>query len=1016
LIQKISAKMMEAVHSQDGSVQEFTGDGIMALFGAPVALEDAPLRACRAALDIQQKMLALEDEFEGQYAVRPKIRVGIHAGPLVVGEVGDDQRMQFTAVGDTVNMASRLETEAEAGTIYVSAALNSLVEGQVDVSFVGEREIKGKSEPQQIFRLDGVKAGVTRFDVARRRGLTTLIEREQELDVLQQCLARSVQQRVEIAHVVGEAGIGKSRLMHEFRQRLQGEDIVVLQGDCRADGATSAFLPFIELVRSAFAIVATDEPTQIELKLSDGLRRIGFEAEESVPYLLVLLGQEDDTNVVAGQGADVIGMRMQQLLIDLLWHSCRNSTVVLFIEDLHWIDPRSEQLLQRIAGADEELRLLLVCAFRPYYDPPWADRPHVNRVVLGPLSDEGTVKLLSERLGVKDLAAELVRLAVEKVEGNPLYAEEIARFLQEKHSENPTTQHQMNDIVLPANLQNLVMDRFDQLDESSRAVLQTAAVVGRKFDSDLIRDVLGLDVSMDDLLAEATHQDLVLRISDPNADYIFKHALVQDAVYSTLMTSQRQALHADVGLAIERNYHDRMDEFADTLAYHYALTDMHDKAVRYLAMAGRKSLKMFSLEVADGHFASAVKLIETADVEVDGDFYTKILADWLEVQQWRADFGRTIAIFEPRLETIEQLSDSDHYARIIAFLGTAYSQMSRFDEAERYLQRALSIGEAREDKDAIAHGCLGLMGLHNIRAVKGSSESVRDLAEQVWSMTDQYDKLYYRTYSSFYYIWSLSIRGDIDKALRLAVELIELGRREKYPGAVGFGSTGAAYNESFSENFDRAIEYAEVGAQSSGGIVDQLICLGIKGLAMALSGQGAEGLKLLREVHQKIMEKRFFSLKNIVVVPIGLAMVTVGEIAAGVQWIERAIAEAVAAGNQHGAGMGHIVLGEIYMQMANGGEKLTFDVLRKNLFFILRAMPFAKTKAIRHFDQAIALGQEVGMHGIAAQAMLDKGIVLRESGQSDLGRRTLEDAKVVAAKIEWRMINDKIDAELKAFG
>jgi class 3 adenylate cyclase len=288
LMQGVFGELVEAVHDHRGTVQEFTGDGIMALFGAPLAIEDAPVRACRAALDIQARMEARGADIEAQHGVRPRLRVGLHTGPVVVGNVGSDLRMEFTALGDTVNLASRLESAAVPGTVLVSEGMHDLVDGYVEARFEGEREIKGKAEPQAIYRLEAMKAGVTRFEVSIGRGLTALVGRRRELERLEANWQQAMGGGVRMVEVVGEAGIGKTRLVHEFRQRL-GDEPFFLQGQCAADGSNTPYLPFIEIVRSSFRIPADAGRTEIERRLARGIEVLGVSATETLPYLLNLL-------------------------------------------------------------------------------------------------------------------------------------------------------------------------------------------------------------------------------------------------------------------------------------------------------------------------------------------------------------------------------------------------------------------------------------------------------------------------------------------------------------------------------------------------------------------------------------------------------------------------------------------------------------------------------------------------------------------------------------------------------
>ena len=259
LIQRALQAMSQAVHAHEGTVQELTGDGLMALFGVPIADENAPLEACSAAIDIQSRMLELEDDLEREFGLRPKYRIGIHTGPLVVGKVGDDLRVEFTALGDTVNLASRLQSEAEPGSILISAAVQKLVEGRFETKFIGERTIKGKSVPQRVFELGRLKGDFSRFDVAVHRGLTPLVGREQEMQRLTQSWEEARSGNLRIFNLAGDPGIGKSRLLFEFRREL-GNEAFILQGNCTPGGQAVAFKPFISMVRTTFRIGAHDPP------------------------------------------------------------------------------------------------------------------------------------------------------------------------------------------------------------------------------------------------------------------------------------------------------------------------------------------------------------------------------------------------------------------------------------------------------------------------------------------------------------------------------------------------------------------------------------------------------------------------------------------------------------------------------------------------------------------------------------------------------------------------------------
>ena len=286
LMRQVIAAMGEAVRANQGKVQTLTGDGMMALFGAPVAIEDAPLKACRAALDIQSEMRRLEAEIEARHGVRPKFRIGINTGPVVVGRVGGGEADEVTALGDTINLAARLEGEAGPGGIVMSEATHGLVEGYVEATFEGARAIKGKTEPQPVYRLDRLKGSLSRFELSVSRGLTALVGRGAELEALHRCWEESRQGGLRIVNVIGEAGLGKSRLVHDFRARLDAETVYSLQGRCTSSGTTTPFLPFIDVVRAVFRIDPDAGRPAAEQRLRRGLELLAIPVEATMPYLM----------------------------------------------------------------------------------------------------------------------------------------------------------------------------------------------------------------------------------------------------------------------------------------------------------------------------------------------------------------------------------------------------------------------------------------------------------------------------------------------------------------------------------------------------------------------------------------------------------------------------------------------------------------------------------------------------------------------------------------------------------
>ena len=464
LMQSLAKLMEDAVCEQGGVVQGFTGDGVMAVFGAPVALEDAPLRACRAALAIRERLKAAGGDLEAKHGVRPQLRIGINTGLAVVGQVQGGAGAGVTVLGDTVNVAARLQTMAEPEAVVMSEALHALVEGLVEASFVGAHQFKGKSEPQKVYRLDSIRQGATRFGAALGRGLSAYVGREREMDVLERGLAEARVQ-LQVIDIVAEPGMGKSRLLHEFRQRIGKEQAFVLTGSCSPDGRQTPFLPFIEVVRGLFQVKVGEAESDIGRKLEMGLTVLGLFSLENQGLLRNLLGLKPMDGALAGLDGVLIGLRTRDLLQSLL--TARSSPVVLLVEDLHWIDGASQEVLGKIVDGEAKLRLLILHTRRPEYEPPWREEPVATTLRLEPLAAGEIRRLVQVRLGVEAPPEALVRLVAEKAEGNALFAEEILSFLGERgvlRTSGGKVEFDANAVggALPASVQSLLTARVDR--------------------------------------------------------------------------------------------------------------------------------------------------------------------------------------------------------------------------------------------------------------------------------------------------------------------------------------------------------------------------------------------------------------------------------------------------------------------------------------------------------------------------------------------------------------------------
>ena len=810
LMRSLAKLMDDAVSEQGGFVRGFTGDGIMAVFGAPVAFEDAPLRACRAALSMLEKLKVAKSDLEAKHGVLPQMRIGLNTGPAVVGKVQEGADAGVTVLGDAVNFAARLQTLAEPDTVFMSEATYRLVQGMVEANFAGEHPIKGKSDPQKAYRLDSVRPGATRFEAAVSRGLSTFVGRERELEVLERGLDNARSQLC-VIDLVAEPGMGKSRLLHEFRQRIGKERAFILSGTCSPDGRQTPFLSFIEVVRGSFGISAGDAEKDIEQKLGIGLTALGLHSQRNLGLLLHLLGLKVPDDALVGLDGLLIGLRTRELLQQLLEARCRLSPVVMLIEDLHWIDSASEELLGKIIDSEATLRLLLLTTRRPEYAPPWLDRAVVSQLLLEPLPIGDIRRLIRSRLGVETLPEQLAWQVAEKAEGNPLFAEEIVSFLSERGIVRTSTGKLDFDATvvataLPASVQSLLTARVDRLAQDDRALLQAASVIGRRFDPQLLAATIGVS-DVDARLAAMQALDLVHR-ERKSDDYAFKHALVRDALYQSLLSESRKSLHLKIAEEIERRSGNRLTEVAEVLAHHYRQTDRAEKAFAYLSMAGSKSFGVYSIDEATTHFDAARSLLDkNPDCASDGQI-ADFLVPYSSMLILSLRISDTIDLLQRYSAHMDRLGDDLRVVLVRSNQVYGLWAGTRFREATTILRENSLMAERLGGSRAKAYALAGEIQVSTTFAPKPLHEFERLKREAITAASDTHDA-YIQNYLGYAIGWEETNRGRIIEASASARELMRIGGVLHDPRSMGVGLWLLTWAALASDWYAEALDYSE---------------------------------------------------------------------------------------------------------------------------------------------------------------------------------------------------------------
>ena len=613
LLDPVLERMMEAVHRYEGTVNQLMGDGLMAIFGAPLAHEDHGVRACYAALDMQAAIRRYAEEVWRTHGVRVQIRVGLNSGEVVVRAIGSDLHMDYSAIGQTTHLAARMEQLATPGTVLLTADTLKLAEGYVVVKPLGPVPVQGLDVALEVYELVGTRPLRSRLQAAAARGLTRFVGRETELEHLRQALGRAAGGHGQVLGIVGEPGVGKSRLVWEVTHSHRIHGWQVLQAGSASYGKATSYLPVIDLLKSYFAIEGPDGPRAVREKVTGKLLTLDRALEDSLPALFSLL--EVPIDDPRWQVLDPPQRRRMTLdaVKHLLLRESQVQPLLVVFEDLHWIDSETQALLDSLIESVPAARLLLLVNYRPEYQHTWGSRTYYTQLRMDPLPPKSAEELLGALLG-SDVGLEpLKRVLIAKTEGNPFFLEESVRalvetgsLLGERGAYRPA--RPMPTIQVPATVQAVLSARIDRLPPEDKAILQTASVIGKD-----VPFVLLLAIS------EQAEEDLHTAIGRlqaaeflyetgifPELEYTFKHALTHEVTYGGLLYDRRRTFHGQIVATIERLYPDRLTQHIEKLAHHALKGEVWEKAVVYLYQAGAKAYARSAHHEAVTYFEQAL--------------------------------------------------------------------------------------------------------------------------------------------------------------------------------------------------------------------------------------------------------------------------------------------------------------------------------------------------------------------------------------------------------------------------
>jgi class 3 adenylate cyclase/predicted ATPase len=786
--------LMAEIHRYEGTINQFTGDGVMALFGAPLAHEDHAQRACHAALAIQKAMEAYGERIQRVYQVPFQLRIGLNSGPVVVGKIGDDLRMDYTAIGDTTNLASRMQSLAQPGTILISHHTHHLVHAFFEFRPLGKIEVKGKEEPQEAYLLLQPSEVETRIQASVVRGLTRFVGRRKSMAALMEVWEKVRSGSGQVVSIVGEVGVGKSRLLLEFRQSLASGGALYLEGRCIQYAGCILYLPILDLLRSYLEIQEGNREVLVKGKLSGKVLSLDLSPEQILPPLQELLSLKVEDQPFLQLEPRLKRERTFEALRDLLLRESQNQPLILAIEDLHWIDKTSEEFLGYLVDWLASAKILLILLYRPEYTHPWGSKSYYSHIALTQLTRDPSAELIQAILPEGEVVPELKALILDRAAGNPLFMEEFTHSLLEngsirKQDHQYTLTKKPSEISVPDTIQGVIAARMDRLEENLKRTLQVASVIGRDFAFRILQLLLGMREELKSHLLKLQGLEFIYEKSlFPELEYLFKHALTQEVAYQSLLLKRRREIHEKIGAAIEQLYAERLEEFFEVLGYHFEKAGVSDKAVRYFHLAGQRAVQLSANEEAIGYFSRALELLQSLPGSRERDeqelaLQLALCAPLRNARGWAVpEVGRACA---RALELARQVGETP---QTVAALGSLHAyHMTRGDHrialelAEQFLHLA-------QPDDPIqmmrAHRAMGMSLFY-----AGEFDQARIHLEQVMELyeSQEHRSLAFLQGLDFGVIplaldaWDLWISGYPDQGLKRIQEMMALARELDLP-------------------------------------------------------------------------------------------------------------------------------------------------------------------------------------------------------------------------------------------
>jgi predicted ATPase/class 3 adenylate cyclase len=981
--------MMDAVHRFEGTVNQVLGDGIMALFGAPVAHEDHAVRACYAALAMQSALRRYAEEVRRSHGLEVQMRVGLNSGEVVVRAIGNDLHMDYSAVGPTTHLAARMEQLATPGSIRLTAATRRLVEGLVQVNALGRFPVRGLPEPVEVFELVGASAVRQRLQAAAVRGLTRFVGRQPELAALQQALAQAGTGHGQIVAVVGEAGVGKSRLVYEFVHAHHTQGWSVLESASVSYGKATPYFPVIDLLKRYSHIEDHDDMRTIRAKLTGQVLTLDAALQDVIPALLSLLDTLPDDSPFRQLDPAQRRQRTLTALKRVLLRESQVQPLLLVFEDLHWIDTETQALLDSLVESLPTAQILLLVNYRSEYQHGWGSKTSYTQLRLDPLPPMSADEFLHALLGDGASLKPLIPLLIARTQGNPFFLEESVRTLVETgvlQGERGAYHlgQALQTIQVPATVQAVLAARIDRLPPEEKGLLQTAAVIGNEVPLSLLQAIA--DMSEEVLHRSLAHVQATEFLYEtrlfPECAYTFKHPLTHEVAYGGLLHERRRALHARIVEALEALAGDRVAEQVERLAHHALRGEVWDKALIYCRQAGEKASGHSVYREALAAFEQALtafrQLPETRDTHEQAIDLLLSMNQVRLVLEEPAE--RRLQHLQEAATLAEALDDPRRLGRISNAMADYFAVYGpQYDHAIAYSHRALTLAAASKDISISirAHIQLGQVHFH-----QGDYRQAMDTCRQAMAMLESEQRYALlglarlsTVFSRTYLCYALAAVGEFAEGIVVSAEGLRLAEAVQHPRSLVTAYQGMGYLYLRKGDVDQALSVLKRAlslCEEVELVWDFSVVARYLGSAYVLCGRGDEAVWLLeRALAQTTRSGRAYPPRRLL--PVSEAYLSTGRFEEASILVDRALAHA-------------------RTHQERGSEA---DALRLLGDIALQRHPPEIAQAAAHYRQALALAEALGMRPLQAHCYRGLGTLYAATGQQEQARAELSAAIVL---------------------